>query len=132
VPVPDYQSLMRPVLALTEDGEDWTASSIREAVISEFQLTAEDVEERLPSGRDTTLRNRVGWAITYLYRAGLLARPRRAVYGDPRGAFAILEAGAQAIEVTIERVAYDAEAVAAEVRDAGLPGEYADKLLVAA
>jgi putative phosphoesterase len=52
--------------------------------------------------------------------------------GDARGAFAVLEAGAQGVEVTIERVEYDAEAVAAEVRAAGLPGEYADKLLVAA
>ena len=52
--------------------------------------------------------------------------------GDARGAFAILEAGAQGVEVTIERIEYDAEAVAAEVREAGLPGEYADKLLVAA
>jgi len=52
--------------------------------------------------------------------------------GDPRGAFAILEAGSGEVAVTIERVAYDAEAVAAQVRDAGLPGEFADKLLVAA
>jgi putative phosphoesterase len=48
--------------------------------------------------------------------------------GDPRGAFAVIGAG----EVTIERVAYDAEAVAREVRAAGLPGEFADKLLIAA
>jgi putative phosphoesterase len=48
--------------------------------------------------------------------------------GDPRAAFAVLEADG----VTIERVAYDAEAVAAEVRAAGLPGEFADKLLLAA
>jgi putative phosphoesterase len=52
--------------------------------------------------------------------------------GDVRGAFAILEAGGDDIDVTIERVEYDAGAVAAEVREAGLPGEYADKLLVAA
>jgi predicted phosphodiesterase len=52
--------------------------------------------------------------------------------GDPRGAFAILTAGAAGIEVTIERAEYDAGAVAAEVREAGLPGEFADKLLVAA
>ncbi len=52
--------------------------------------------------------------------------------GDARGAFAVLEAGGEGVGVTIERVAYDAEAVAAEVRDAGLPGEYADKLLIAA
>jgi putative phosphoesterase len=52
--------------------------------------------------------------------------------GDPRGAFAVLEDAGDRLAVTIERVAYDAEAVAAEVRAAGLPGEYADKLLLAA
>ena len=52
--------------------------------------------------------------------------------GDPRGAFAILETGDEGVEVTIERVEYDAEAVAAQVREAGLPVEYAEKLLVAA
>jgi putative phosphoesterase len=52
--------------------------------------------------------------------------------GDPRGAFAVLEPATDAVHVTIERVAYDADTVAAEVRDAGLPGEFADKLLVAA
>jgi putative phosphoesterase len=51
---------------------------------------------------------------------------------DPRGAFAVLDASSGRLEVTIERVAYDAEAVAAEVREAGLPDEFADKLLVAA
>jgi putative phosphoesterase len=52
--------------------------------------------------------------------------------GDPRGALAILQAGIAGFDVTIERVEYDAEAVAEQVREAGLPGEYADKLLVAA
>ena len=52
--------------------------------------------------------------------------------GDPRGAFAVLDADPRGPRVTIERVAYDAEGVAAQVRDAGLPGEFADKLLLAA
>ncbi len=52
--------------------------------------------------------------------------------GDPRGAFALLEAGGRGVEVTIERVEYDAAAVAAEVRAAGLPAEFAEKLLLAA
>jgi putative phosphoesterase len=52
--------------------------------------------------------------------------------GDPRGAFAILDATSGSLEVTIERVEYDADAVAEEVRAAGLPREFADKLLVAA
>ena len=52
--------------------------------------------------------------------------------GDPRGAFAVLTAGAGGVEAAIERVPYDAHAVAAEVRRVGLPGEFADKLLTAA
>jgi predicted phosphodiesterase len=52
--------------------------------------------------------------------------------GDPRGAFAVLTARAGSVAVSIERVAYDADAVAAEVNEVGLPGEFADKLLIAA
>jgi putative phosphoesterase len=52
--------------------------------------------------------------------------------GDPRGAFAVLRDGGSAVDVTIQRVAYDAEAVAREVAQAGLPREFADKLVTAA
>jgi len=51
--------------------------------------------------------------------------------GDPRAAFALLRVADAGVEVTIERVAYDAERVAAEVRDAGLPVELAQKLVLA-
>jgi putative phosphoesterase len=60
---------------------------------------------------------------------GAVGKPKD---GDPRGAFALLEDRDGRVEVTIERVAYDAPAVAAEVREAGLPSEFADKLLLAA
>jgi putative phosphoesterase len=53
--------------------------------------------------------------------------------GDPRAGFAVLSGQrGGGLEVRIERVAYDAEAVAAEVRDAGLPAEFADRLVAAA
>jgi putative phosphoesterase len=52
--------------------------------------------------------------------------------GDPRAAFAVLRPGDGHPRVTIERVAYDAEAVAREVAEAGLPEEYAEKLVAAA
>jgi putative phosphoesterase len=52
--------------------------------------------------------------------------------GDPRGAFAVLEAGESGVAVAIERVEYDAAAVAREVAQAGLPAEFADKLVIAA
>ena len=52
--------------------------------------------------------------------------------GDRRGAFAVLGPARGSVQATIERVGYDAAAVAEEVRSAGLPAEYADKLLMAA
>jgi putative phosphoesterase len=52
--------------------------------------------------------------------------------GDARGAFAILSATTAGIDVTIERVRYDAEAVAREVAASGLPTEFAAKLVAAA
>ena len=52
--------------------------------------------------------------------------------GDPRGAFALLDARPARRHVTIERVEYDAAAVAREVAEAGLPSEFADKLVIAA
>jgi len=52
--------------------------------------------------------------------------------GDPRGAFAVLEAQGGVVHVSIERVDYDAAAVAREVASVGLPGELAEKLVLAA
>ena len=52
--------------------------------------------------------------------------------GDPRGAFAVLQAGDRGVMATIERVAYDADAVARDVAAVGLPSEFADRLVAAA
>jgi putative phosphoesterase len=52
--------------------------------------------------------------------------------GDPRGGFAVLETSADGIDARIERFEYDAEYVASQVAESGLPGEYGEKLLVAA
>jgi putative phosphoesterase len=52
--------------------------------------------------------------------------------GDPRGAFAVLELADGRVEASIERVPYDAEAVAREVEAVGLPGEFAEQLVIAA
>jgi putative phosphoesterase len=52
--------------------------------------------------------------------------------GDARGAFAVVRPADENVEVTIERVGYDAQAVADAVRDAGLPSDFADMLVVAA
>lgn len=74
------------------------------------------------------------WVHTYgevlFVNCGSVGKPKD---GDLRTAFAILELDAAgAVQVSIERVFYDTEAVAREVTAAGLPGEYAQKLVAAA
>lgn len=71
---------MRPLLAELEDGQAHNIANVRERIAVEFQLSPDDLAERIPSGRVTKLQNRIGWAATYLYRCGLLERPRRAHY----------------------------------------------------
>jgi restriction system protein len=78
--VPDFQTIMRPLLVCHADGEDHEIAVTRGEVADHFGLGSEDRGERIPSGRVTTLQNRVGWATTYLLRAGLLERPKRAHY----------------------------------------------------
>jgi putative phosphoesterase len=70
-----------------------------------------------------------GYSGVLFVNCGSVGKPKD---GDPRGAFAILTPSAEGASVSIERVGYDAAAVAAEVREAGLPGEFADKLLIGA
>ena len=62
--VPDFQSLMRPLLSVLADGEDRSVKTIRSELATRFSLSQADIEERIPSGRVTTFQNRVGWATT--------------------------------------------------------------------
>lgn len=75
--IPDFQSVMRPVLQTVSDGQPRALANVREAVKEAFELSDEERKERLPSGNQTVINNRVGWARTYLNKAGLLKIPER-------------------------------------------------------
>lgn len=77
--IPDYQTLMFPVLRLAAQRE-FTIKQCVDQIAQEFDLSQEEREHLLPSGKQTTLSSRVQWAITYLAQAGLLERPRRGVF----------------------------------------------------
>lgn len=74
--VPNYQSLMLPVLRLAATGIR-RVPEVAEAIADEFGLSSEDRAALLPSGRQRLLPNRVHWAKTYLMKAGLLSSPAR-------------------------------------------------------
>lgn len=90
--VPDYQSLMRPLLAQHRGRGELRRPELRDALAAELGLTPEDREERLPSGTQATFDNRVNWAVIYLQRAGLLSKPGRGRSEiTPRGEEALAE-----------------------------------------
>ena len=81
MPIGDYQSLMLPTLKALADGAEVPLGEIRERIAVSEKLTDREVSEKLPSGRQTVLANRVGWALLGMERAGLVEqRIRRAVY----------------------------------------------------
>ena len=79
--VPDYQSVMLPLLRLAAQKEtEISTSEAVEALAKELGLTEDDLKEMLPSGIQATFVNRVGWASTYMKKAGLLEATRRGFY----------------------------------------------------
>ena len=77
--VPDFQTLMLPVLRATADGEI-SARDLRARLAEEFELSESDLAEMLPSGRAPTFANRVAWANFSLQRAKLIEKVGRGVY----------------------------------------------------
>jgi restriction system protein len=74
--IPDYQTLMLPVLRLAAKGEQRVAD-VADRVADEFGLTAQERETLLPSGRQRVLNNRIHWAKFYMSKAGLISSPGR-------------------------------------------------------
>lgn len=94
--VPDFQTLMLPVLRQLQNGQEQSTAGIREAIAVQFALSAEDLAQLLPSGRQTVISNRVAWAQGYLKQAGLVESPKRGIYCiTERGRSVLAEAPAR-------------------------------------
>jgi restriction system protein len=76
--VPDYQSLMLPLLKLSADKQEHTISEAFDKLAEQLKLAEQDRNELLPSGRQSKFENRVHWAKTFLQKAGLLEAAGRA------------------------------------------------------
>ena len=94
--IPDYQSLMLPVLEKAALGEA-KISDVVEQLAAEFALTSEEQAALLPSGRQTTFANRVHWAKTYLGQAALIE-------STGRGRFRITEEGKRVLATSPKRI----------------------------
>jgi restriction system protein len=79
MPIPDYQTLMLPLLRLAGDGAEHPFREAVDRLAAEFNLTDDERAELLPSGTAHVFGSRVGWARSYLKQAGALQAPRRGV-----------------------------------------------------
>ena len=76
--LPKYNELYSPFLAAIQDGMPHNITKVKDAIAEQLQLSEESLAEQLPSGTQTVFANRVGWAKTYLKKAGLIESPKRA------------------------------------------------------
>lgn len=97
MPIPDFQSLMRPLLEAHADGREHLNRDLVAHLGEEFGLTEEDRRQMLPSGGARVFDNRIGWAKSHITQAGLLSAPRRAVS-------MITDRGREALRVYPERI----------------------------
>ncbi len=88
--IPDFQSVMLPLLQCLEDGQIHQFRSLVEQIAKIFKLSNDEIREMLPGGSQEVLNNRVGWASSYLKKANLIASSKR-------GYFNITEKGKQVI-----------------------------------
>ncbi len=80
VAIPDYQSVMLPLLQFAGDKQEHSLRETIDALADAFGLSPEERKELLPSGQQQVFDNRVGWARTYLTKACLLQKTRRSHY----------------------------------------------------
>jgi restriction system protein len=78
--IPDYQTLMSPLLQAASDGSEKSTREALNVLADQFALTPEEQEKLLPSGNQRIFANRVGWALTYLKKAGLLQGTRKGYF----------------------------------------------------
>lgn len=78
--IPDFQSIMLPLLRLLENGQPKTLNEVMKELTDHYNLSEEHLRIKVPSGQMGLFRNRVGWTRSYLKKAGLIKYPERGVY----------------------------------------------------
>lgn len=78
--IPDYQTIMLPLLKYADDKQEHSLRETIDFLANQFKLNDDERKELLPSGQQPIFVNRVGWARTYLKKAGLLESTKRAFF----------------------------------------------------
>jgi restriction system protein len=80
MPIPDYQKFMLPFLKFAADGKEHSLKEAYQVLSDQFGLTEDEKKIMLPSGMQSIVNNRIGWAKTYLKKSRLIESPKRGVF----------------------------------------------------
>ena len=80
MPIPDFQSIMLPLLTYIADQQEHSSPGVIDSLAASFELCEAEKQKLLPSGQQAIFDNRVGWAKTYLKKAVLLEYTQRGYY----------------------------------------------------
>lgn len=97
--IPDYQKCMLPLLRFYSDGQDHNFREAVEALAKDFKLSDIERREMLPSGQQEIFDNRIGWARTYLKKAGLIDSPKRGLNKITARGLEVIKQNPQKIDV---------------------------------
>ncbi|MBK6759084.1 MAG: restriction endonuclease [Ignavibacteria bacterium] len=95
--IPDFQTMMLPILSMVKATGESPVADIREAMALKYGLTPAELTVMLPSGRVPLFNNRVGWCLSHLKQAGLITSEKRAVY-------TITDAGSEVLKAPPDRI----------------------------
>lgn len=95
--IPDFQSIMLPLLESFKEGEIKSSKELRLDMINYFNITEEEQKEKIPSGKQFVHYNRIAWAISYLKMAEL-------IFSQKRGSYQITDEGVNTLKNPPEKI----------------------------
>jgi restriction system protein len=99
--IPDFQTVMLPILEILSDGKEYDRRNLIEKISDKFKLTDEERNELLPSGNSRIISNRVGWAKSYMVQAQLIETIRRGTYKISEKGFELLKQKPNKVDIKL-------------------------------
>ena len=104
MPIPKYDEMYRAFLDCLADGQLHRSKEVKDTVAGVFSVSEKERTEMLPSGKQQLFDNRIGWARTYLKKAGLVQSPSRGVY-------MITPAGKSSMKILLKSITFISSAL---------------------
>src|SRR5207248_5524131 len=96
---PDFQTIMLPLLKILSDRKEHNTENLLSIIGKKYELSEQEREEFLPSGKQKIINNRIAWARIYLQKAKLMESPRRSTFKITEQGIKILESDPKRIDI---------------------------------